>query len=327
MAGRSFKVIKCPEVHSRTNRVAVNPQDWDIQGSPHIELLTAPGQSFIFSLVGEPKLAPGEIGVSVPQRKWAMLSVGQEVEIRTYTFDKSRSYISQVTLGIDYFMKKPQQNEEFNTDAMLEDFQNQFGHLSLTHGQMLAFAFKDRILQAFVKDIQCTDLQSIKSGSAVKPFSSSAGIFLPNSSVVFEKMEGAMFRLTGKSKGKVERQSIINPDWDFTKMGIGGLGTEFNAIFRRAFASRVFPPEIMEDLGCKHVKGILLYGPPGTGKTLMARQIGKMLNAREPKIVNGPEILDKYVGESEANIRKLFQEAEDDEKKIRCKLWITYYHI
>src|ERR1700677_3414609 len=36
--------------------------------------------------------------------------------------------------------------------------------------------------------------------------------------------------------------------------------------------------------------GILLHGPPGTGKTLMARQIGKMLNAREPKIVNGPEI-------------------------------------
>ena len=37
---------------------------------------------------------------------------------------------------------------------------------------------------------------------------------------------------------------------------------------------------------------------------------------REPKIVNGPEILDKYVGESEANIRKLFQEAEEDERKL-----------
>jgi len=49
----------------------------------------------------------------------------------------------------------------------------------------------------------------------------------------------------------------------------------------------------------------------------MARQIGKMLNAREPKIVNGPEILDKYVGESEANIRKLFAEAEEDEKRVR----------
>ena len=87
-------------------------------------------------------------------------------------------------------------------------------------------------------------------------------------------------------------------------------------LFRRAFASRVFPPEIMEQLGCKHVKGILLYGPPGTGKTLMARQIGQMLNSREPKIVNGPQILDKYVGESEANIRRLFEEAEEEERRL-----------
>ena len=48
----------------------------------------------------------------------------------------------------------------------------------------------------------------------------------------------------------------------------------------------------------------------------MARQIGQMLNSREPKIVNGPQILDKYVGESEANIRKLFAEAEEEEKRM-----------
>lgn len=60
------------------------------------------------------------------------------------------------------------------------------------------------------------------------------------------------------------------------------------------------------------VLGILLHGPPGTGKTLMARQIGKMLNAREPKIVNGPEILNKFVGASEENIRKLFSDAETE---------------
>lgn len=48
----------------------------------------------------------------------------------------------------------------------------------------------------------------------------------------------------------------------------------------------------------------------------MARQIGNMLNAREPKIVNGPQILDKYVGESEANIRRLFAEAEEEEKRL-----------
>lgn len=48
--------------------------------------------------------------------------------------------------------------------------------------------------------------------------------------------------------------SIINPDWDFNKMGIGGLDNEFSAIFRRAFASRVFPPEVIEQLGkFKHI--------------------------------------------------------------------------
>jgi len=44
----------------------------------------------------------------------------------------------------------------------------------------------------------------------------------------------------------------------------------------------------------------------------MARQIGKMLNAKEPKIVNGPEILNKFVGQSEENIRKLFADAEKE---------------
>lgn len=49
------------------------------------------------------------------------------------------------------------------------------------------------------------------------------------------------------------------------------------------------------------------------GKTLIARQIGKMLNGKEPKVVNGPEILNKYVGASEENVRKLFEEAEADQ--------------
>ena len=49
---------------------------------------------------------------------------------------------------------------------------------------------------------------------------------------------------------------------------------------------------------------------------LIFRQIGKMLNAREPKIVNGQQILNKYVGASEANTRKLFAEAEEEERRV-----------
>jgi vesicle-fusing ATPase len=70
----------------------------------------------------------------------------------------------------------------------------------------------------------------------------------------------------------------------------------------------------VEQLGIHHVRGMLLYGPPGCGKTLIARQIGKVLNAREPKIVNGPEILDKFVGGSEQKIRDLFEDAEKEQK-------------
>jgi vesicle-fusing ATPase len=42
---------------------------------------------------------------------------------------------------------------------------------------------------------------------------------------------------------------LINPEWDFEKMGIGGLDKEFSTIFRRAFASRLYPPEYIEQLG------------------------------------------------------------------------------
>ena len=66
-------------------------------------------------------------------------------------------------------------------------------------------------------------------------------------------------------------------------------------------------------MGILHVRGVLLYGPPGCGKTLIARQIGKVLNAREPKIVYGPEILSKYVEGSEEKVRELFTEAEKEQ--------------
>ncbi len=124
-----------------------------------------------------------------------------------------------------------------------------------------------------------------------------------------------------------ERAPIFDPDWSFSDMGIGGLDAEFNTLFRRAFASRLFPPTIIDQLGIKHVKGMLLYGPPGTGKTLIARQIGKLLKGRDPKVVNGPEILNKFVGQSEENIRNLFKDAEkeQEEKKEKSSLHIIIF--
>nr|SVE74412.1 EOG090X0CAY [Daphnia barbata] len=201
---------------------------------------------------------------------------------------------------------------------MAREFLQKFHHQSFSLGQQLVFQFSEKkLLILIVKELEAVDVEAMRSGSKdTKSHKIRLGQCVPNSVIVFDKCEGSSVNLVGKSKGKTAHHSIINPDWNFQNMGVGGLDAQFNAIFRRAFASRVFPPEIVEQLGCKHVKGILLYGPPGTGKTLMARQIGKMLNAREPKIVNGPEILDKYVGESEGNIRRLFVEAEEEEKRL-----------
>ncbi len=120
-------------------------------------------------------------------------------------------------------------------------------------------------------------------------------------------------------KFEESKKSLIGSDFNFNDMGIGGLNSQFKTIFRRAFSSRLLSTDVVRKLGVEHVKGMLLYGPPGCGKTLIARKIGQMLNAKKPKIVNGPSILSKYVGESEENIRKLFKEAIADEKKLKDK--------
>lgn len=116
--------------------------------------------------------------------------------------------------------------------------------------------------------------------------------------------------------------NLFKGNFNFQEMGIGGLDKQFEVIFRRAFASRVIPEKVANDLGINHVRGILLYGLPGCGKTLIARKMGKILNCVEPKIVNGPSLLSKYVGESEENVRKLFADAIADKNGDQLHLII-----
>ena len=105
--------------------------------------------------------------------------------------------------------------------------------------------------------------------------------------------------------------TVPNTTWD----DIGAL-THVREKLRISVVEPIRNPQLFRAMGLAMPAGVLLYGPPGCGKTLIARQIGKALNAHEPKVVNGPEILNKYVGESEANIRALFEDAEKEQEEM-----------
>ena len=74
-------------------------------------------------------------------------------------------------------------------------------------------------------------------------------------------------------------------------------------------------PEIFKNMGVKAPKGVLLYGPPGTGKTLLARAVANESEANFI-LVNGPELLSKWVGDSEKGIRKVFEKARQASPSI-----------
>jgi transitional endoplasmic reticulum ATPase len=87
---------------------------------------------------------------------------------------------------------------------------------------------------------------------------------------------------------------------------VGGLGDIVTQLRETAISFR--HPDVMARWGARRPQGILLYGPPGTGKTMLARALANEIGAKFREI-RTPEILDKWLGGSERNIKKIFAEA------------------
>ena len=95
---------------------------------------------------------------------------------------------------------------------------------------------------------------------------------------------------------------------------VGGLGTKIKAM-REIVELPLQHPELFTRLGVEPHSGILLYGPPGCGKTLIAKVLASESEANMYSI-NGPEIMNKYYGETEARLRDIFKEAKDNSPSL-----------
>ncbi|WP_407453294.1 CDC48 family AAA ATPase [Methanobrevibacter sp.] len=101
---------------------------------------------------------------------------------------------------------------------------------------------------------------------------------------------------------------------DVSYEDVGGLKEEVKKV-REMIEIPLKRPELFEKLGIAPPKGVLMHGPPGTGKTLLAKAVASESDAHFIAI-NGPEIMSKYVGGSEENLREYFEEAEENSPSI-----------
>ncbi|KAI1780300.1 AAA-domain-containing protein [Hypoxylon cercidicola] len=296
------------------NLCAVSPQDFppDPSGRDIHVLLNG---NFVITARPTEYIQPGCISLSDPQRTWCGISMTDTVIGERYDH---KTPLTAMDVEVGFASARKVTDVPYDQDQLADAFIKMFKDQIFAPGQRIIMDYRGIPLMFVVKTVQLLELLGNEKGqtseSSSRPDTRGLLVATNPPEINFYKDSKNPIKLKGSTK-RPATNAILRPDFKFADMGIGGLDEEFSTIFRRAFASRVFPPGLVEQMGISHVKGVLLYGPPGTGKTLIARQIGKMLNAREPKIINGPEILNKYVGQSEENVRKMFADAEKEYKE------------
>ena len=299
--------INCVQLPSKdlfyTNKVYVAQQHYQqIRQSYRSEPIYLEINGFIFTLDTHPAMGDG-LGMSKVFREVAKVSLTTPVGVKLFRVPEAFD-IRTVSLEIDLFGGRSGKKFNFKEDDLSRHLKSLYSGLILTQGLVLVFDYEGIPMSATV-------LAVFQGTADSKPSSPSRGLLTATSAMDLAGASGGAVTI---ETTRVKRMNLFSGSaFNFEEMGIGGLDREFELIFRQAFASRLISAQKMNALGLHHVKGILLHGPPGTGKTLIARQIAKCLHVAEPKIVNGPEVFSKFVGETEANVRELFKEAEDDQ--------------
>eukprot|EP00747_Dinoflagellata_sp_TGD_P182072 gnl/TRDRNA2_/TRDRNA2_36142_c0_seq1.p1 gnl/TRDRNA2_/TRDRNA2_36142_c0~~gnl/TRDRNA2_/TRDRNA2_36142_c0_seq1.p1 ORF type:complete len:732 (+),score=170.63 gnl/TRDRNA2_/TRDRNA2_36142_c0_seq1:79-2274(+) len=308
-AGLSLKPVNLPSQDlAFTNLVYLSQQDAFALCGTDKGPIYADIKGCIFSLQSDARMQPATIALNKVQREWAKIGLNQEVFVTAFR-PRPDANLGSCSIEVDHLAKPTNETKllEAKSDDLEKVFRDRFDKQCLSTAQPIAIDYGSVILKFSVLSLQGIDVGDGKTAQKL-----AHGVIGSQTEIEFR--QGTSGKLHVLSD-KVQQRGIFRPDFNFEELGIGGLSKEFGDIFRRAFAARVFPPHVVRDLGITYIRGMLLYGPPGTGKTLIARQLAKFLKAAEPKIINGPEILNKYVGQSEENIRKLFEDAEKEYKQ------------
>ena len=140
--------------------------------------------------------------------------------------------------------------------------------------------------------------------------------------ILGNSMDFKINKISPKNVVKIDRstnlsilsETSIDKKIRVTYEEVGGLGTQIKAM-REIVELPLRHPELFIRLGVEAHSGILLYGPPGCGKTLIAKVLASESEANMYSI-NGPEIMNKYYGETEARLRDIFKEAKDNSPSI-----------
>ncbi|PSR95688.1 Vesicle-fusing ATPase [Actinidia chinensis var. chinensis] len=287
-----------------TNLAYCSPSDlrsFSVSGSKLVFALV--GDAFVLSLSAHENIPIGHIALNAIQRRHAKVSTGDTISVSRF-IPPDIFNLALLTVELE-FVKKGAKEEQVDAVLLAQQIRKRFINQVMTTGQRVTLEYHGN---GFIFTVNQAVVEGKEKSNSIE-----RGIISTETYIVFEAPKSSGIKVVNQreaASSNIFRQKEFNLE----TLGIGGLSAEFADIFRRAFASRVFPPHVTNKLGIKHVKGMLLYGPPGTGKTLMARQIGKMLNGKEPKVVNGPEVLSKFVGETEKNVRDLFADAEQDQR-------------
>ncbi|OEL20380.1 Vesicle-fusing ATPase [Dichanthelium oligosanthes] len=279
-------------------------------GGASMEVVSTPNQEL--ALTNCAYVSPGDLRrfsnalalVADAWRRQAKVSAGDSVTVSSFS-PPDDFKLALLTLELEYAKARANRNDELDAVVLAQQLRKRFLDQVMTSGQRVPFEFYGT---NYVFTVNQALLEGQESSTPLD-----RGFLSSDTYIIFEAAPNSGIKVINQ-KEAASSKLFKHKEFNLEKLGIGGLSAEFTDIFRRAFASRVFPPHVVSKLGIKHVKGILLYGPPGTGKTLMARQIGKLLNGKDPKIVNGPEVLSKFVGETEKNVRDLFADAETEQK-------------